>query len=286
MHYTNLAALTADPKTALKGPVALILVEDTTEVGSTVKHHADLGFANLVLFCPHNFTLPTDMPANVHRVDFDITADDALPTIVNGVIAAAPTQWLFYCYNAEYLLFPFCEHRAVTEVLTFMSEERRDSVMTYTVDLYARDLEQSPDAVDVADAYFDGTGYYALARKDDQGENLDRQLDIFGGLRWRFEEHIPKKRQRLNRSSLFRALPNLKMLPDGSLSAPEHNTVSCPWHHNLTAATASFRTAKALRNNPGSRHAIANFYALNSVPFTWSSQQLLEIGLIEPGQWF
>ncbi|MFZ1345920.1 MAG: fasciclin domain-containing protein, partial [Tabrizicola sp.] len=42
---------------------------------------------------------------------------------------------------------------------------------------------------------------------------------------------------------------------------------SCHWHHNLTAAVCSFRTAKALRTNPGSRHAIPTFLWPNSVKF-------------------
>jgi len=48
----------------------------------------------------------------------------------------------------------------------------------------------------------------------------------------------------------------------------------------------SFRAAKALRRNPGSRYEIASFAWYNSVPFEWRSRQLLELGLMEPGQWF
>ncbi|MCB1328747.1 MAG: hypothetical protein KDK28_04485, partial [Maritimibacter sp.] len=59
-----------------------------------------------------------------------------------------------------------------------------------------------------------------------------------------------------------------------------------PWHHNLTAAIVSFRTAKALKTNPGSTYDIKTFRWRNSVPLEWSSQQLLDLGLMEPGQWF
>ncbi|MEM6307580.1 MAG: hypothetical protein AAF701_06320, partial [Pseudomonadota bacterium] len=61
---------------------------------------------------------------------------------------------------------------------------------------------------------------------------------------------------------------------------------SCPWHHSLTGAVCSFRAAKALRHNPNSRYAIHNFRWHNTVPFRWSSVQLMEMGLMEPGQWF
>jgi hypothetical protein len=86
--------------------------------------------------------------------------------------------------------------------------------------------------------------------------------------------------------SLFRATPGLRLLPDFTLTDEEMNTFACPWHHNLTAAVCSFRTAKALRANPGSRHAVPTFRWHNSVPFDWHSQQLMDLGLMEPGQWF
>lgn len=287
MHYPDLPALISDAKTAFAGgPIALILIEDDVEIAGTVRHHLGLGFGQLVLFCPAGIALPDDLDENVHRVDFDTTAEAALCTVTNAVIKAAQGQWIYYCYNAEYLIFPFCETRSIGELLTFMAEERRDSVMSYTIDLYARDLTRTPDAVDPTAPYFDRSGYFALARKDAQGQQLERQMNIHGGLRWRFEEHIAKARQRLDRSALFRAVPGLTMTEDGALSQAEHKTVSCPWHNNITVATASFRTAKALRRNPGSRHAIDTFYWTHSEPFTWSSQQLLDLGLIEPGQWF
>ena len=64
------------------------------------------------------------------------------------------------------------------------------------------------------------------------------------------------------------------------------NTFACPWHNNLTAAVASFRVAKALARNPGSRDEITSFAWRGSHPFRWNSQQLMELGLMEPGQWF
>ena len=48
----------------------------------------------------------------------------------------------------------------------------------------------------------------------------------------------------------------------------------------------SFRVAKALKYNPGSSFDVQTFAWHNSVRFDWSSQQLMDLGLIEPGQWF
>ena len=286
MHYPNLAAFLADaPKQYRRGPLALVMVEDTVEVESTFAHLQRFGFANLVAFCGPDIVLPEEV-ANLTRVDFDTAAKDALQSVLNGAIAACPGTWIYYCYNAEYLHYPFCETRSVGEMLSFMTEERRDSVMGYVLDLYAPDLNSHPGGVDRENAHFDKSGYYALALKDADGETLDRQLEIAGGLRWRFEDHIPKDRRRTDRVSFVRAQAGLEMLADKSFNIPEYNTYSCPWHNNLTVAVPSFRTAKALRRNPGSRDAIASFYWPQSQRFEWSSHQLLDLGMMEPGQWF
>jgi hypothetical protein len=127
-----------------------------------------------------------------------------------------------------------------------------------------------------------------LARPDPANHNhpKERQLDFFGGLRWRFEEHIPPAKRKIDRIALFRAKPGLKLRADFTFSDEEYNTYACAWHHNITTAIVSFRTAKALRTNAGSRFDIHNFRWHNSIPFEWHSQQLMDLGLMEPGQWF
>ncbi|MEL6681930.1 MAG: hypothetical protein AAFQ09_04715 [Pseudomonadota bacterium] len=286
-HYPDLTALIRDRKTALaNGPIALILIEDAIEVPGTIRHHLSLGFGTTIVLGLPDLVLPADLSDQVIRVDCDVTADAALMKIINKLIPAAPDRWFYYCYNAEYLFYPFSEHRSVGEMLRFVSEERRDVVVSYVVDLYAGDLHQNPEGVAIDDAYFDGSGHYALAREDDTGQPLERQVNVFGGLRWRFEEHIAQDRRRIDRAALFRATAGLHMLPDRSFNLPEHNTVECPWHNSLTAAVASFRTAKALRRNPGSRDTIESFRWQQSERFNWHAQQLLDTGWMEPGQWF
>jgi hypothetical protein len=154
--------------------------------------------------------------------------------------------------------------------------------------LYAADLGAHPTAVSLEDAHLDKSGYYALARPDPDNHNhpRERQLDCFGGLRWRYEEHIPAPRRKIDRIALFRAKPGLVLREGYLFNDPEYNTYACPWHHNITAAVCSFRTAKALKANPGSTYDIHSFRWHNSVPFEWQSRQLLDLGLMEPGQWF
>lgn len=272
---------------ALAGPVLVLLAEDETEVASTLQHHLSAGFRSVLLFASPHVALPQLTP-EVTAIRADMTAPDAARRAVNAVIRrAAPGTWIGYLYNAEYLIYPFHETRSIGEMLEFHAGERREAMLTYVIDLYAGDLAASPDGVSRDEAHLDAEGYFALARDAGAGSaHPERQLDFYGGLRWRFEEHVPPRRRRIDRIGLFRARRGLTMEADGLFNHPEYNTYSCPWHHNLTAAVCSFRAAKALRANPRSRQAIDTFLWHGSAPFTWRGQQLMDLGLIEPGQWF
>ena len=70
---------------------------------------------------------------------------------------------------------------------------------------------------------------------------------------------MPADRRKIDRIALFRAKPGLRLRGDHTFSDEEYNTYACPWHHNLTAAIVSFRTAKALKTNPGSTYDIRTF---------------------------
>ncbi|SEQ07115.1 hypothetical protein SAMN05428995_102499 [Loktanella sp. DSM 29012] len=287
MIYDSLSAfLTASKGRLGKGPIALILLEDDTEVDSTLRHHLECGFRKVVAFGMPDIVVADDVADKVTRVHMDVLAKGALETIVNAVIGIADGAWIFYCYNAEYLFFPFCETRSVGEMIAFSLEERRHTILTFVVDIYADDLTAHPDAVSMDNAHLDRSGYYALARQDAWNNDIDRQYDFYGGLRWRFEEHVPKPRRRIDRTSLFMAKKGLALRDDHTTNEPEYNTYACPWHNSLTATVVSFRTAKALVRNPGSAPHIQTFRWHNSAPFKWHSQQLLELGLMEPGQWF
>jgi len=289
MHYSSLKDfLTRGAAVLAKGPVALVFCEDEVEIDTTLRHHQQLGFRAVVAFMPAVFTLPPDLRETVQRVDYEMTREGALQSAVGAVNEAAPGLWLFYCYNAEYLFFPFIETRTIGELLAFHSEERRDAMLSYVIDLYAGDLGRFPNAVSLDEAYMDRSGYYALARPDPANHNhpKERQLDFYGGLRWRYEEHVPQVRRKIDRIALFRAKPGLRLRDDHTFSDEEYNTYACPWHNNLTCAIASFRTAKALKSNPGSTFDIQTFRWHNSTMFEWHSRQLLDLGLMEPGQWF
>lgn len=289
MQYPTLSHLIRSaPPAMAEGPIAVIMVEDTVEVDTTLRHHLDIGFNAVIVLMPASFDLPGDLEGAVQRVDYDMTAPGAMETAINTLIDAYAGEWIYYCYNAEYLFHPFCETRNIKELVDFHAEERRSAMLTYVIDLYSDDLDQHPDAVSLDRAHLDRSGYYALARKDpvNEADSKERQLDFFGGLRWRYEEHVPADRRKIDRISLFRARKGLRIDADHTFAQEEYNTYACPWHHNVTAAVCSFRTAKALKTNPGSTFDIHTFKWHNSAPFDWHSRQLLDLGLMEPGQWF
>lgn len=282
-----LAGVLAIPQQVKAEAHQRVIVGDDVELDTTARHYFECGFENVLMLMPDAFSLSDEIAGKIHRITYDCSRRSAVPDAVNAVNDAAQGIWLYYCYNAEFLFFPFIESRSIGEMLMFQKEERRDSVLTYVIDLYADDLTENPSAVSLEHASLDKSGYYAQARNDTiTGYPKERQLDFFGGLRWRYEEHIPKTSRRIDRIALFRTAKGLKLQADHTFEDQEYNTYACPWHHNLTAAICSFRTAKALKRNPGSKFEIETFRWHNSTPFEWHSRQLLDLGLMEPGQWF
>ena len=289
MRYSSLDQFLTDGNAALaKGPVAIVFAEDPVEVETTLRHHLAAGFVQVLFLAPDGIDVPASLEPKIHWISLDLHAEDAVPKAVTRLIEAAPGTWLYYCYNAEYLFFPFCETRNVRELVAFHAEERREAMLSYVIDLYADDLGRFANAVSLEQAHLDRSGYYALGRPDMANHKYpkERQLDFFGGLRWRFEEHVPPPRRKIDRIALFKARPGLVLRPDFTLNDEELNTYACPWHNNITTTVMSFRTAKALRSNAGSKFDIYDFRWHNSVRFQWHSQQLMDLGLMEPGQWF
>jgi len=266
---------------SLPAPIAVILAEDDIELAGTIQHHTDMGFGTILVIGDvaeisvegvHLF------PAQLNRLEDSIDA-------LNKIIKACAGKWIYYGFNAEYLYFPYCETRTITDAITFMEEERRTAVFSYAIDLYAANLSDHGNGVDITTAHLDRNGYYGQDRFVG-GEVVIRQPEIFGGLRWRYEEHIPWEKRRIDRISLFKATPDLEIGPDLRLNDAEMNTIACEWHNNMTIAVMSFRVAKTLMHNPGSADNINGFHWGGSRKFEWNSTQLMELGFMEPGQWF
>ena len=113
MQYSSLDQfLTTGRALLAKGPVAMIFVEDEIEVDTTIRHHLDCGFHQVLVLIPELFVLPYDVADRVHRINFDMVAGQDFTEAVNAVSAAVPGTWLYYCFNAEYLFFRFARPAA------------------------------------------------------------------------------------------------------------------------------------------------------------------------------
>lgn len=95
---------------------------------------------------------------------------------------------------------------------------------------------------------------------------------------------FPPDRRKIDRTSLFRAKPGLPLRSDFTFSDEKYNGYACPWHHKITTSIASFRAAKTLKSNSGSKFDIHSFQWHGSIPFLRESQQSIDLGLMEPGQ--
>ena len=286
MNYPSLDRYLADsPDPRGNGAVAMIFVEDGAEVSATISHHLRQGFAEILLIGRLAVDAAVPEGADVTQIEEPIRSRNDAVTILNRLVDRYAGRWIYWGFNAEFLFYPYMESRSVDELAAFMVEERRDHIFGYAIDLYASDLDKARDGVSRKSAHFDGSGYYGFQRYRD-GVPQERQFDIFGGLAWRYEEFVPWDRRRIDRIPLFRAADGIRLNDDLMLNVPEMNTISCPWHHNVTVAIASFRIAKSLKRNPGSMFEIDSFMWRRSTRFEWTSEQFLELGFMEPGQWF
>lgn len=261
--------------------MAIVFGEDGCELASTMERCAAIGFAAAILFRPAIVAQP-DSPGLL-QVDHLVKSRADAARLLNKLHRPLSGRWIAPIFNSEYLFFPYCETRSVRDFTGFMEEERRLSVHGVTIDLYAENIGEAPDGVSRIAAGFDALGYYGYSHEDGEGFP---QAELYGGLRWRFAERIPAKGQRIDRPALYVAQPDLTVDAEFRFSEAGMNALSCPWHRNPTAAILSFRTVRALLRNPTSARAIEGFVWEGTQSCTWRSDQLMQLGFMEPGQWF
>lgn len=280
MNFPSLDAYLAGPRPGAlpPGPLAVVLAETRYLLPETVARMEGLGAAGVLVIGADTEGLFSGESAPDTAVA-DILAPGAAAAALNRVIGAFHGRWIAWCYNAEFLFFPWCESRTLTDITTFLGEERRRILYCYALDLYADPLPERGTPPDAAELQFDATGYHAFPKEDGR-------LDIYGALGWRFEGMVPHAQQHVGRASVFRADRGIEIGPEMRFDAVDYASVSCEWHHNPTGAVMSLRRARALMTNPGFAGVRDRLVWAGSRRFEWSSAQLLELGMIEPGQWF
>ena len=162
------------------GPIALLFIEDVSKLKQHWTTTLNWGSNKSFLLAKSLPDIDDDTLTQLSTVYVDTFADDCVERTVNTLMPHMAGAWVCVGFNAEYLFFPFSSSCSVAELLAFHIEERRGSMLTYVVDLYAGDLNEYPTGVNVDDAYLDRAGYYALARLDQRTHQpLERQLNFF-----------------------------------------------------------------------------------------------------------
>ncbi|GHA50363.1 hypothetical protein GCM10008927_14240 [Amylibacter ulvae] len=267
------------------GPIGIIFAEDDIGLVDTVAHLRKVGFANIFVVGTLLSTRRLEPADDIHVFDHDPDRTNAVSTFLNLVIKAFPNQWIFHCFNGEFIYFPFCETRSIIDLLCFADEENRISMAGTIVDLYTEENTPKTCGYDDENWLFDKSGYFANYR-DDQDQTPMRYVETYGGLRWRLEEFFPPHRRRIDRTNLFKAVTGLQLDENLDGNLPEFGTIGAPWHNSPTIVIASFRATKFLHLNTHDKRMFQKLSWSCSAPFEKSSHQLMELGFMEPGQWF
>lgn len=199
--------------------------------------------------------------------------------LLNPLFDLLDGRWVLWLWNGEFFVFPFDETRCLSELTTFLKDERRKLLYTYALDLYAWQLP--PDDSDLAqvELHFDRIGYHAFPKPN-------QQLRLFGGLGWRFEDLTPPGMQQIGRTALLKAEKGVHLNREMLFGESDFDSVSCPWHNNPTGAVMTLRRAARIMAHPAFPDSAHHLFWAGSERFNWSSDQLLQLGMIEPGQWF
>ena len=150
---------------------------------STVAYHLMRGFRSILVFIPQSIVHPEVFATEVPTIRYDTLDKEAVECAINPILHWAPDTRMYYCYNVEYLFYPFCKTRSIGEFLAFNTQEELATLVTFIIDLYAADLDQNPNVVCTQTAQIENSGYFAQTQVDPGHHNLpeERQLGFLVG---------------------------------------------------------------------------------------------------------
>lgn len=77
-HKTQDDSIASGADVLCQGPIALIFVEDSVEVNSTIKHHLGLGFGAILVFAVDDITIDLAHEEVVHRISYNPIEPEAV----------------------------------------------------------------------------------------------------------------------------------------------------------------------------------------------------------------
>lgn len=259
-----------------KGVLTLIFCEDEAYLDSTLANARAQSPAHI---CCIGRTGHLETSDGVTVIPADLASRFARDAILNQIIDRFDGRWLHWLNNGEFFFFPWCESRTIGDLAGFLTDERRRLAYSYAFDLYAAALPEIHADPRDHDLWMDIRAFHAFPDEK-------RRLAVFGGLGWRFEECFQPWWQQIGRASLFRAQKGLHIGRDMVFAEDEFVSVSAPWHNSPTGAVMGLRRTRHLFSAPAFVDLQDRLLWSGSERFNWHSSQLLDLGMIEPGQWF
>lgn len=219
----------------------------------------------------------------------------------------ARDKWCLSVEPWDFLVFPKSETRHIRDLIDFVESEQRKHVYAIVVDAYGDGpVTQCDLAKDVSPfermPYFDKFGYQTMD-KQDLGV-----VPIFGGVQRRsLYGDEPQRAPALNRIPLLKLHWDCYYMASTRVMVPPRlNTAHTPWHSSTTACLLryamlsdemAFHIAKQAESGQLYPDSVTTMYpgseAMSSVALknqgsgTYrSSQDLLDCGLLNNGQWF
>ena len=230
----------------------IIRVEDDVEIAITLRHHQQAGFASIIVFMIDKFALPRDLQDLLHRLGYRMAREGAMELAVNSVITATPGLWMYYCFNAEYLFHHFLKHLQLVKCCRSIPRNaairRSPAWSIYILMIWTLTLMRcpyiAPTLIDLAITFWCArTSTTTITLKT---VNWISSVNYAGAMK----NASLMTRRKIDRIVLFKPKNGLKLRENHTFNDEEHYTCACSWHHNLTSAICSFRTAKALKK-PG-----------------------------------
>ncbi|CAN5385703.1 glycosyltransferase family 2 protein [soil metagenome] len=215
-------------------------------------------------------------------------------------------HWCLTCDPDEFLVYPYCEDRNLLELTEYLASEKRDHLFCLMLDMYGRGLVKDThcipgqNPVEVA-PYFDRMGFLQTPNA------FNGDMYIQGGARRRvmFADE-PSRAPALNKTPLilwkpyYSYLSSMHVASPKRLNRPHSMKHICPTGCILHFKFLSVIAAKAAEEMERKEHYDNSveyrrynaflqkedeFYCEISSAYA-GSKQLVELGLMNTGQWF
>jgi hypothetical protein len=198
-------------------------------------------------------------------------------------------RWCLSVSACDFLVFPRCESRSIRSLTDFLETEHRDHAFAVTVHMYGEGPAEAVADGAAADPFsalplFDPVGYVTSA----SGE--DGTVRVGGGLTRRtLFRTVPRNAPRLDCIPLVRWRRHFSYV-DGtrSLQPRRLNRPHAPWHSSPTACLLCFSLLLEPEDDADAGLGTLRSQDLrtNASRRYRSSEDLVECGMLNPGQWF